>query len=148
MIRRLGCAWRLSLAVLLVAAVGCGGKPKGSLSGKVTWQGQPVPGGRLLFQPATGPQLSTDITEAGTYSLSGVPVGEYMVGVDNSALKLRDAPLPANAPKDAPRPSEAPGMPKLTGTYVPLPEAYRSPDKSGEKVTVKPGAQTVDVNFK
>jgi hypothetical protein len=39
---------------LLLAAAGCGGG--GTLSGKVTYDGQPMPGGTVAFTPAQGGQ--------------------------------------------------------------------------------------------
>ncbi len=144
MFRHPAAAWRLSLALLLVAAVGCG-KPKGSLSGKVTYNGQPVPGGRVLFQPAQGAQLAATISDTGTYSISGVPTGEYKVAVDNTGLKERDKLM---AGPGGVKPPNLPEMPKVQGTYVPLPPNASNPDQSGLKVTVKGGSQPFDIDVK
>ena len=62
------------LACCLIATAGCGrgGVERHSLSGKVTYQGQPVPAGRIIFEPDAskgndGPQGVASITD-GYYS--------------------------------------------------------------------------------
>ncbi len=42
---------------------------------------------------------------------------------------------------------DEPATPTITGTYVPIPEKYRSPDESGLKYTVKTGSQTYDIDL-
>lgn len=77
---------RLWLVLLAVYAVGCGGAaPEGpkrfALSGKVTYDGQPVPAGEIFFEPNNkkgngGPATSAEI-RAGAYS---IPTDRGVVG--------------------------------------------------------------------
>ena len=67
MISRLG--WRGPLVVLAMVLTGCGqddGPPRYSLSGTVTYEGQPVPFGWMVFSPAQGPGATANI-EDGKY---------------------------------------------------------------------------------
>ena len=67
------------LGVLLVVMAGCGSK--GSLTGKVTYNDTPLAkGARLTFISANDRAFSTTIsTDDGSYSIDGLPVGEYKV---------------------------------------------------------------------
>jgi hypothetical protein len=75
-----------------VCLLGCGGSadgpPRGSISGRVTLDNQPVDGGTIYFLPAAGtpgPMASGPITE-GEYSLSasaqGPVVGTHQVKIE------------------------------------------------------------------
>jgi hypothetical protein len=59
--------------VLSAATIGCGGPDQASVSGKVTYNGEPVHGGTLIFGPAgegnVGRPASATIKADGTYVL-------------------------------------------------------------------------------
>src|SRR5947209_7629005 len=80
----------LSLGLLILAA-GCGGPKKSvdmtEVSGKVLFQDQPLPGGRITFisKEASGFVGSGNIDENGNYKIQA-PVGEVKVTVDNQML--------------------------------------------------------------
>jgi hypothetical protein len=61
----------------------------GSLSGKVTIDGQPLKGGRVDFYNKDGQSASIEIKEDGTYSLPVIAAGEYSVTVSTDYLKGR-----------------------------------------------------------
>jgi len=67
------------LAVVFFGAAGCGGGPPYNVSGKVTFDGKPVPLGRIYFDPDprqqnSGPSGYTDIVD-GEYDTSRVGKG-------------------------------------------------------------------------
>ncbi|MDY0168322.1 MAG: hypothetical protein RBS80_17365 [Thermoguttaceae bacterium] len=87
------CAFAAHGLVLAVAAMtaGCGqnaGERRYDLSGRVTYRGQPVPGGRILFSPdasqgADGPATVADIA-GGRYQTRpgrGAVAGPYIVTI-------------------------------------------------------------------
>jgi hypothetical protein len=91
--RFLSCRWAVfaALALLPLAAVGCGRPPTATVSGKVTVKGKdPLPGGTITFQLASDPTQAAGgvIKSDGTYTVTGAPVGECKVVIDNSNLDL------------------------------------------------------------
>jgi hypothetical protein len=86
---RLACCG-LSLALLIVIT-GCGGRPRSvehaEVSGKVLFQGKPLPGGVVNFVTVNGGFAATGaIDENGNYQLKA-PVGEVKIGVSNKMLR-------------------------------------------------------------
>lgn len=84
----------------LLALAGCG-RSVGQVSGKVLWQGQPVAGAELTFQPEKAPEdrFSGVSGEDGAYYVSygdrgGLPAGRYRVVVNRYTLP-NGKPLPA-----------------------------------------------------
>ena len=83
------------LPILIIAVcLGCGGGPElGEVTGRVTLDGQPVPGATVTFQPTDGRQPSTGETnENGEYTLvftekqAGALVGEHTVAIETFQL--------------------------------------------------------------
>ncbi len=119
----------LCLGVLIVAALGCGSKePMGQVSGKVTLQGNPLPGAEVEFQPVDNRPPSTGRTDAqGRYELQysaqqrGAVAGEHVVRITTEQDPSDDG---------------TPGTPEK------LPPKYNV--QSDLKRTVKPGRQTID----
>jgi hypothetical protein len=66
------------LAAAVLAAAGCGsdGPPRFTVSGRVTYDGQPVPGGRILFAP------DTDRGNRGPGSVAEIEDGRYRTRSD------------------------------------------------------------------
>jgi hypothetical protein len=54
--------WCLAALTLPLAAGGCGGQRLVSVSGRVTYQGRPVPSTLVTFQPADGSRPSKGVT--------------------------------------------------------------------------------------
>jgi hypothetical protein len=71
------------LGLVLSATAGCGGK--GTVSGKVTLDGEPLPAGTITFQSKSGKAASGAITD-GQYSVPGVPTGEVSVSVETATV--------------------------------------------------------------
>jgi len=80
-------AWPLS-AVLLAAICGCDDKPAVALvSGKVLYNGEPLPYGNIVFQPPQGQPAGAAIQPDGSFRLStfseydGAIIGPHKVSV-------------------------------------------------------------------
>jgi hypothetical protein len=138
----------------------------GEVSGKVTYKGNPVPGGWITFRPADPKQnsVSAELDEQGNFSVL-LPRGEVSVMIDNREL----APQPAfgiggvppgmklppevaaklgaksNAEPqpeiDPTKTADAP-RPKSSGRYLRIPEKYHELERSGLKFTVDGSNQT------
>ena len=76
-----------ALAALLAGlAVGCGGSnTPANIKGKVTYKGQPLPGGSVTFTGDAGSYPSS-INSDGTYSVKDVPVGTFAIIVDTESV--------------------------------------------------------------
>ncbi|MFO0877731.1 MAG: hypothetical protein U0840_10290 [Gemmataceae bacterium] len=119
---------RRALALLVlssaVALVGCaGGKPTGSVSGKVSYKGAPVTSGFVnFFAPERGAASQGKITESGTYTLEGVvDAGTYKVYLQ--------PPLPEQLPPGTKPKAKAPfSVPAkfLDGNSSPLSKEVKS----------------------
>jgi hypothetical protein len=150
------------LLLLLPFLTGCGGG-KSKVSGQVRFNGDPLPGGVLTFQPADPKHNSVAVSldEQGHYEAT-LPVGEVQVSVENRHLQPRSAG-PRGVPPSLPpevqealgkaKPQAAPPPPvdkpaaKPRGNYVPIPEKYSSIETSGLTFTVAPGNPTHDIEL-
>jgi len=130
----------LVLVALGAATSGCGrSEVLGRITGKVTFQGEPVTEGVILFR--NEPQaiyMTATLKPDGTYvvrraSGEGLPPGDYDVMI---RPPLQDAPMgPALEP------------PKIK-PYPNIPQKYRSYESSGLSVSVHEGENTLDVDMK
>lgn len=112
--------------------VGCG-KPVSYVTGQVTMENKPLPGGGIAFHPVDrGPAAYGTLDSDGCYSLSvgdagGLPPGEYIVTV------VGMGPLPQLL---------------ADGTQMPgkilTPTRYGDRDRSDLKASVKPGKNEID----
>ena len=156
-------ASRFGLLVVLALAAGCGGQ--GKVTGRVLYDGQPLPGGRVTFRPADDRQntVTALIDENGNYEAQ-LPVGQVRIAVDNRELerpadRVPQAPalppglkVPAvpNAPPGAPAapPPREGAPPARPGRYVEIPERFYDVDSSGLTYTVTRGEQSHDIDLK
>jgi hypothetical protein len=147
---RLACWLCLPLGLLLPAA-GCKKTPHAAdhvdVSGQVLYNGKPVTGGQVTFVTVEGAFASTgSIDEKGNYTIKA-PVGEVKIAVDTEMLNPsnRGAKMEA-ARKGAGRPDAGdPNPPK--GTYVKIPQKYRTADSSELSYTVTRGSQTHNIEL-
>jgi len=148
----------LALGLLLLPLTGCQGEsssfkgPKGTVTGKVTYNGNPVPMGcTVVFMhqekavPATG-SISADggytlqmagrqEVLAGTYKVSVSPPAKDAVAADPSNPDAYKAFMTGKTVKPA---EEKP----------PFPKKYQTAETSGLTFTVKEGANTIDIDLK
>jgi len=123
---------------LLAAWIGCGGPPKGQVSGKVTFRGQPVTEGKVTFLPlGAGQPAEADLQSDGSYRVQtidgGLVVGDYQVLINPPVVLVDTDPG-----KSPPSPMEKP--------VKNIPPRYRN-QGSPLKVTVQPGPNTFDFDL-
>lgn len=133
---------------LLTLTTGCGEKNASSaehaeVTGKVLFQGKPLPGGKVSFVAINGGFASSGlIDENGNYQIKA-PVGDVEIGVTNQMLQSKSGPKGPKVLKKA----EATEHQRVKGRWVKIPSQYEDAHNSGLKYTVKPGAQTHDIEL-
>jgi len=165
----------LLLSILFVAGCSRSYEQTAEVSGKVTYHGKPLPGGKVIFVGARGYIGYGIISPQGEYSVKS-PLGEVQIGVDNTMLK-RDptfekymgkgmgkskSPLLKDQPEDKSGGAEEPqtksakapagkqlvtGKQGVVGIYLHIPDRYADPTISGLKFTVTPSPQTHDIEL-
>lgn len=133
------CHTRLWLVVLVVSlAAGCGDSSS-TVTGEVTYDGQPVGDGMITFLPADGkgPPAGGRIAN-GRYSVTGVPPGPKIVQI-NAVKSVQFARSSAEMEKMA-----AAAKAKGNATGIVEPADVIPPDAVGNNnpLEVKPGKQT------
>jgi hypothetical protein len=130
-----------SFALLAVlSAAGCGGPGVGTVSGKVTFQGVPLPTGRITFIPETG-SPAVGVIEDGKYSVPKVPPGPAKITVETSPPGPKII-----VPGEPPPPPESPTA--KDQAYVAIPARYARPDQTDLSYTVQSGSQPNDIDLK
>jgi hypothetical protein len=147
---------------LLTLFVGC--SSKGTVSGKVFYQGNPLPGGTVTFLQEKGAFHSV-IHEDGSYQVTGIPPGPATITVSSpdppkpadpspmekaaekaQARKVEMTPEQAKMMEEAKKHMGDPEAGKRR--YMAIPPKYNDPDKSGLTYNVKRGAQEQDIQLK
>lgn len=135
---------------LCVAFIGCGGGSTAKVTGKVTFNDKPLPGGTVIFQAPDQKAQHVPIQSDGTYTYDKAPLGEFQVGVNPPAggNPLGSLPkgvkLPANIPADHPQAK----LYQQGGEAINIPQKLRDPATSEIKVTIKGGDQNIDIPLK
>lgn len=158
-----------ALAFLAFAA-GCGTNNSGSsLSGKVTYKGEPVTGGFIKLYSDTAPAvggadntLRIMIKPDGTVVATNVPAGTMRVAIETESAKGAGGPaidprtgLPAGMPAGMKPPadydpskfSSQAGQAANQTKYVAIPPKYADPKASGLTWDVKEGANKKDFDL-
>jgi hypothetical protein len=158
-------SWRISLRqaalfVVPLALAGCGGGT-GTVSGKVTLDGSPLPAGRIVFFGPKGKSATAEIKD-GQYTASNVPAGDVKITVDtkylqtegksltNASEKQPDVPVgnPEAMPEAARAKFEAEQKKikenfergkKMLEAYKEIPSKYSKAETSGFTMTLKKG---------
>src|SRR5262249_9016762 len=128
----------VALLFVLALAAGCFRPGRGSVSGVVTYQGKPLPGGTILFYDEKNRVREADIREDGTYVVTDVATGTARVAVVTPTHIPMVGPGGFAAPgrADAPKPRS-----------VQIPAKYGSPDSSGLRLPVGRGENKFDVDL-
>jgi hypothetical protein len=122
--------------LVLLAAIGCGGNQnEGEVSGTVTYQGKPLPIGTVSFLGSSNQGLASSAIYGGKYKMPvKVPVGLVKITVTT----------PRNRPKIVLKFNNPSGNPV---SVIAIPAKYGSADQSGLTYTVKPGANTYNIEL-
>lgn len=133
----LGSHWRrpfVAGACLLVLLSSACSKT-GTVSGKVTYKGEAVPGGFVNFIPQSGPDRGTVFSSAidanGNYRATGVPVGPVKILIQNPG---------------GPSPKSVPGAKRAPRKQYPT--RYATPEGSDLTLDVRRGTQDYDIELK
>lgn len=149
------------LLVLLTVFIGCGSK--GTVSGKIFYQGNPLPGGRVTFLQEKGAFHSV-IHGDGSYQVTGIPPGPAIITVSSPDPPQPAAPSPMEKTVEKAKASKVemtPEMAKMLEAakgrmgdpeagkrrYMAIPSRYKDPDKSGLTYTVTSGSQEFDIQL-
>lgn len=125
---------------LLALALGCGSdRERGSVSGRVTSQGQPVSEGTIIFADE----------EWGTFVTASIRNGDYSIpATDHSGLWVNGVYQVAVTP---PAPQVPPGQVKPVSApkaMSAIPEKYRNPKTSGLTFELTSSTGQYDVDLK
>jgi hypothetical protein len=153
----------LGLLFLLPILAGCSPRT-GHVTGKVTYNGNPVPAGWIQFRPADPAQnsVTVELKEDGSFEVD-LPAGEVTVTIDNREWEPRAAGAIPSIPAGIPLSPEARAQVAASaaaakkenegkaggrsGKYVRLPEKYLDTASSPLKFTVKGGDQTENLTL-
>lgn len=132
------------LALVIAALVGtvvggCGRSQElAKISGKVTFNDQPVTEGNVIFSdPVWGTYLVAPIRNDGTYAITATAEGgPYVDGV----YKIAVTPPAVEAPMGVSKPAAA-----LTSSYANIPRQYRKLETTPLKLEVKTNRVEYDV---
>lgn len=150
------------LSSLLVFAAGCG--KTGTVSGKVTYKGQPLTAGMVQFFPQNkGGDFSSAIKEDGSYSISKLPPGPVKISVtSNTTSPLDNMPpmggrgVAAKGMKEAEKMMKKSkgegeggggGNPFESKKGVAIPANFGNPETSNLKLDVTGGSQPHDIKL-
>jgi hypothetical protein len=115
-------------ALLAWTALGCGPQVS-QVSGKVTYQGKPLPSGSVVFVSPEGDVVGRSAIAAdGRYVMTDVPAGSVKVAVESHER------VP-------------PGLGGPPGDYVPIPPRYKKAETSGLEYTVTRGSHTFNIDL-
>jgi hypothetical protein len=143
-----GSATFLAALVGLTALVnvGCGGG-KGEVSGEVTYNGKPIPWGRITFVSQVGNRkaISSSIRN-GAYQIKDCPAGPVKISVESFKAVARNAKVrPQGMAKGFKPPESEEPPPEAVGKHLAIPLKYGNSDSSGLEYTVRSGSQSHNI---
>lgn len=128
------------ILLLAISLSGCRDKV-GSISGKVTFKGQPIPVGTVTYFGQKNKVVVADLSEDGSYIVDQLPVGMAAITVETPnvqpfALKPGDPPPPPGVV------SSAYFLPNIR-----IPDHYVNRETSGLRLDVQEGPQVLDLTL-
>jgi hypothetical protein len=134
----------LPLAVLVFVAAGCGGSAA-SVSGEVTFNGEPVGDGFITFLPedGKGPSAAGPI-EGGRFALDNLMAGPKVVKIE----AVKKVPFARSSEEMAKRAAVNKFVGDGSGLIDPADVIPRNAEGNNTKVDIKPGNQTHDFHLK
>jgi len=137
---------------LIVFVVGCGSK--GTVTGKVTYKGNDITQGKVIFLTDDFHTFDGNIDKDGNYKVEGVPVGAVKVGlVLAEPGKIKGTKVDFGRDMKINMKDIPPGMEERLGPQkIDIPKAvidrYKEPTKSPERFVVEGGHQIHDIELK
>jgi hypothetical protein len=130
----------VALFLLILATLsGCGQSQSGTVTGKVTFNGEPVGAGTVAFYGTGDKAAIAALRPDGTYEAVGVPLGEVKVTVTTPP----PPPAPEVAANNPMMRKKKVTVPTAKGTS--LPPKYASATTSQLTLTVTEGTQTFNI---
>jgi hypothetical protein len=127
--------------LVVLAVAGCG-RSTGHVTGQVTYKGQPLPSGTVLFHGPDGATGHSAIWPDGRYEVRDVPVGPWKITVQSHGR------LPQGFARGALRDPDFKMSPRealKVLQHVGIPKKLADPAQSGLAYTVKAGKQRYDI---
>jgi len=142
----------VTVSLLALVLAGCGPKrtKSGTVSGKVSYKGQPVNGAALLLYPAAGGDaaINVGVNQAGEFHIVDVPAGEYKIVVRGTAgAQQVDPRMLKNMPPDKRAEAEAKLKDMNTPPTIKFPDKYKDPKTTDLKVTITDKNETKDLDL-
>ena len=128
---------------------GCGGvagrPPLGRVSGNVTYNGQPVTSGSVIFTPSKGDSgghvATGPIGSDGSYSLTTFDTGDGAV-IGQHVVTVEAREKMSGSPKDKQ------GRITYKPSKMAVPDKYTNPAKTPFRYTVEPSGNTINLELK
>jgi hypothetical protein len=145
-------AWFLG-GVLAVGLASAGCSRSGTVSGKVSYKGETLGGGSVLFFSPGQKSVSATIGPDGSYTIAGIPSGEVKIAVETKSAQPTNEEGMARRgqpPKDAVPPGAESPLYKSAGNkgkYVEIPDYLADPEKSELTLKVTGGDQHHDIEI-
>jgi hypothetical protein len=142
----------LFLSIVLVVTPACSTNNPNApaeVSGKVTYNGQPVGGGTITFYMKGGGANSGPLHPDGTYEISDIPTGEATVTVETESANpghKQEKYKGGKGQQMSPMPKGFEGGHR--GTYVKIPSQYTDVKKTPLTTSLQRGKQVRDFDLK
>ncbi|MEL7499375.1 MAG: carboxypeptidase-like regulatory domain-containing protein [Planctomycetota bacterium] len=136
-------SWLVLMALIAMVSAGCS-SDVGSVSGKVTINGEPIDNATVMFYPDQGRASVGHTDSAGRYTLNytqgrkGAVIGSHKVTISTEVFAEEDR----NVDYD-----EADQAPIVKGRPESMPPKYLDPDKTVLSAVVNGGSNTIDFDL-
>lgn len=137
--------FQVTLLLGIAAACGGCGASSGTVNGTVTFKGQPLSGGSVMFLDAAGVIHQAPIDASGKYNVTGLALGNAKIAVGYVDERVNEyARAVASGVRGSNGPP-APPPPLDMSTVLVLPPQYADHNSSGLSKLVIKGANTYDI---
>jgi len=114
--------------------------------GKVTFNGTPLTMGNVILMSEDGKTTARGMIQPdGTFEVAKAPTGKVKAGVSNPPPAGAPGGPPLGGAKDDPENKQAA---ELAGKYVPSPDIFNDPLKSGLTYEIPSGGTKLDIDLK
>jgi hypothetical protein len=143
--------WRRRWVLLVPLALLLGGcnRGKGTVSGEVTYDGKPIPWGRITFLCQEGQKTShSSRIVNGKYTIKDCPAGPVKISIES----FKAQPIGKHVPQAMVERSKETGWeeppPEVIGKHLQIPLKYADTEQSGLEYTVQTGTDTHNIPLK